>query len=67
MGDQTEALFFRLGNSVLHGLFVQQSVLDQALRKAAQGCPAGAPNRRYCVIIHGLRLNPTPLLVAYYR
>ena len=67
MGDQTEALLLRLGNGILHGRFVQQAILDQALRKAAQGRPAGAANCRYCVIIHGLNVNPTPLLPAYYR
>jgi hypothetical protein len=41
--------------------------LDKPLRQAAQGRPAGATNHRYCVIIHGLTLNPTPLLRAYYR
>jgi hypothetical protein len=42
----------RLGNGVLHGLLVQQPVLDEALRKTAQGHATGAANCRYCVIIH---------------
>ena len=67
MGHQTEALFLRPDNGVLHGLFVQQPVLDQALRKAAQCHATGAANRRYCVIIHGLTVNPMPLLLVYYR
>jgi hypothetical protein len=41
--------------------------LDQPLRQAPQGNATGAANCRYCVIIHGLTLNPTPLLLSYYR
>jgi hypothetical protein len=41
--------------------------LDQALREAAQCHATAAPNYRYCVIIHGLTVNPTPLLLVYYR
>jgi hypothetical protein len=35
MGHKTKALFLRAGNGILHGQFVQQAILDQALRKAA--------------------------------
>ncbi len=36
MGHQIDALLLRLGDGVLHGLLVQQAILHQALRKAAQ-------------------------------
>ena len=67
MGHQIDPLLLRANNRILHGLFVQQPVLDKALREAAQGHAAGAANCRYCVIIHGLTVNPTPLLPVYYR
>ncbi len=60
MGDQIGALFLGLDNSVLHGVLIQQAVLDQSLGKAAQCHPTGAANRRYCVVIHGLTVNPMP-------
>ncbi len=58
VGDQTDALFLGLGNSILHGGLVQQAVLDQPLGEAAQGDSTGAADRRYCVIIHGLKEIP---------
>ena len=62
MGDQIDALFLRFGDGILHGLLVQQTVLHQSLGKAAQGHATGAANRRNCVVIHGLTVNPMPLL-----
>ena len=50
MGDQVDALLLGLGNSVLHGLLVQQAILHQALREAAEGrraVPLPMPQLRY--------------------
>ena len=66
MGHQAEALFLRSGDRILHGLLVQQAILNQALREAAQGHATRAANCRYCVVIHGLTVNPRPSLPAYY-
>ncbi len=60
VADQAAALFLCLGDGVLHGVLIQQAVLHQSLGKTAQCHTTGAPNRRYCVVIHGLTLNPMP-------
>ena len=46
--------------------FVQQPVLDEPLRKTAQGHATGAADRRYCVVIHGLTSNSRIKTRVYY-
>jgi hypothetical protein len=57
---EIDAPLFGLGNGVLHGRLFEKAVLDEALRKAAECHATGAANGRYCVVIHGLKVNPTP-------
>ena len=58
VGNQADALFLRFANRVLHGGFIQQSILDQSLREPTQGHLVGASDCRYCIIIHGVTGDP---------
>ncbi len=58
MTYKIDALFFRLGDRILHGLLIQQTILHQALREAAQRVSTGTSRYRNCVVIHMFKLNP---------
>ena len=57
---------FALATASCMADFVQQPVLDETLGQAAQGHASGAADRRYRVIIHGLKSN-SRTSHGYYR